>query len=209
MNILIACERSGTVRNAFAAKGHFVVSADLHPSDHPGNHFQGDVLQITTLKWDMMIAFPPCKYLSYAGNKYWNEPGRKEKREEALKFFKLLYEQDIPRICIENPIGYPIKAFRPPDQVIHPYFFGDRYFKRTCLWLKNLPPLHHSPVNTLFWQRSHTEKPAPVYITRSGKPIHTTEAIGTQKHREYLRAKTFQAIANAMADQWDFKSPAE
>ncbi len=136
MRVLVACEYSGRVRDAFIAKGHDAMSCDLLPTDSLGPHYQGDVFDIINDGWDLMIAHPPCTYLSYAATRHWNKPGRAELREEALKFFLDLYTSNIPKICIENPVGYVNTVWRKPDQIIHPYYFGDPVQKRTCLGLR-------------------------------------------------------------------------
>jgi hypothetical protein len=201
MRVLVACEYSGRVRDAFIAKGHDAMSCDLLPTDSLGPHYQGDVFDIINDGWDLMIAHPPCTYLSYAATRHWNKPGRAELREEALKFFLDLYTSNIPKICIENPVGYVNTVWRKPDQIIHPYYFGDPVQKRTCLWLKDLKPLDYS--------NTKLPKPEPLYICqggkKKGKKIHWVEAgVGTNKDtpRWKLRSTTFQGIANAMAEQW-------
>jgi len=203
MRILIACEFSGIVRDAFIKKGHDAISCDLLPTEKPGPHYQGDVFDIINDGWDVMIAFPPCTYLSCAANRVWHKPGRAEKREKALQFFLSLYNADIEKICIENPMGYVNTAFRKPDQIIHPYYFGDKHLKRTCLWLKNLSPLLHYSENELFNDKTHTEKPAPIYISPQGKKeYYTTMGNFKGNNRQKQRSKTFPGIAAAMADQW-------
>lgn len=192
MKILIACEYSGIVRDAFIAKGHEAMSCDLLPTEKPGPHYQGDVFDIINDGWDMMIAHPPCTYLSYVGTRHWNKPGRAELREEALNFFIRLYESNIPKIAVENPLGYASKAFKKYDQIIQPYYFGDDAQKRTCLWLKGLPKLQHADPKTL-------KKPEPMYILKTnGKKIHWTEGM----HGGKVRSKFWPGIAKAMAEQW-------
>lgn len=201
MKVLVACEYSGTVRDAFIARGHDAMSCDLLPTDKPGPHYQGDVFDIINDGWDLMIAHPPCTYLTYAAIRHWNAPGRAELREVALKFFLDLYVADIPKIAVENPVGYVNTIWRKPDQIIHPYYFGDPFQKRTCLWLKNLPPLDYS--------KTKLPKPEPVYICkgekRKGKAINWVEGIGGSSKdnpRWKIRSTTFQGIADAMAEQW-------
>jgi hypothetical protein len=200
MRVLVACEYSGTVRDAFIKKGHDAMSCDLLPTDKPGPHYQGDVFDIINDGWDLMIAHPPCTYLTYAATRHWNKPGRAELRDAALKFFLDLYVADIPKIAVENPVGYVNTVWRKPDQIIHPYYFGDPVQKRTCLWLKNLPLLDYS--------KTKLPKPEPVYVCkgdkRGGKLIHWTEAAsGTKDNPRWkVRSTTFQGIADAMAEQW-------
>ena len=129
LRVLVACEFSGIVREAFKVRGHDAWSCDLLPTEIPGQHIQGDVLEHLEDGWDMMIAHPPCTYLSYVGMRHWNKPGRAEKRVEAMQFFMRFIRANIPRICVENPLGYPSQVFRAPDQIIHPYYFGDPFQK--------------------------------------------------------------------------------
>jgi len=201
MKILIACEYSGVVRESFRMKGHDVWSCDVKDSIIPGNHFKCDVLNVLDLSWDMMIAFPPCTYLSFAGNSFWNDKNRYENRTEAMSFFLSLYFANIPKICIENPVGYPNQYFRKPDQIVHPYYFGESFMKRTCLWLKNLPPLVHSDVNSLFYKKTHVAKPQPISIDRTGRKTKRNWC-DSQSFKSGKRNITFKSIAMAMADQW-------
>lgn len=211
MNILVACEESQIVTTELRLLGHAAYSCDLKPTsgNFPEFHIQDDVTKLLKYKWDMMIAFPPCTYLTNAGTRHFSErvtplekvKERKLLREDAAKFFMLFVNADIPKIAIENPVGYMNQYYRKPDQVIHPYFFGDPYKKRTCLWLKNLPKL--LPTNFL-------PEPKPIYISSSGKKISWVEGIrnvsGGQEKRAELRSKTFPGIAQAMALQWTQKN---
>ena len=202
MNVLIACEFSGIVRDAFIKRGHNAVSCDLLPSESAyGLHYQGDVRDLLkdNFKWDLMIAHPPCTYLTIAGNAWLSKPGRMQLREEAFDFFMELTQANIPKICIENPVGYVNSHWRKPDQIIHPYYFGDARMKRTCLWLKGLPNLKYEP--------GKYPVPEPVYIstgdTTKGKKIHWTESIGKKRGTGWMeRSRTSTAIAEAMATQW-------
>lgn len=180
MKILVACEYSATVRNAIAQYGHDVWSCDVLPSDDPHKHIQCDVLDVLEYGWDMMIAHPPCTYLSYAGNRWKNQPGRSEKIEEAMEFFMRLVAAPIDKIAIENPRGLPIHRYRRSDQIIQPWMFGDGATKETHLWLKNLPILLYSQIH-INPVKNWTEK-----SRRSAKE----------------RSKTFPGIARAMALQW-------
>ena len=202
MKILVACEFSGIVRDAFIRKGHDAWSCDFLPSEKPGNHIQGDVIPILEEQWDILIAHPPCTYLSYAANHCWNAPGREEKRQEAMKFFMDLYNAPIEKVCIENPVGLPCKEFRKADQIIHPYYFGESAMKRTCLWLRGLNKLVFTFKDNLFGAASAVPPPDPIYSTDRGNGIikkrHWTEA----NHGGHSRSKTFQSFANAMAEQW-------
>lgn len=199
MRVLIACEFSGVVREAFIKRGHDAWSCDILPTEIPGNHIQDDVLNWIGDDWDMMIAHPPCTYLSYAGIRHWNTPDRLYKRIAALEFFAKLWTAPIEKICIENPKGCASPTIAKYSQEIQPYYFGDQQYKTTWLWLKNLPKLIHSPVKTLFDEKTHTALPVPITIEASGKKRHFAES-GTRDPQK--RSVTFQGIADAMAEQW-------
>jgi len=194
MNILIACEFSGIVRDAFIERGHNAVSCDLLPSESSyGLHYQGDVRELLTdeYKWDMMIGHPPCTYVSNAGARFLYPKGvlnqeRLSKGLEAKEFFMELYSAAIPKIAIENPI--PSRVFELPkySQIIQPYYFGHPFQKRTCLWLKNVPNLQ--PTNIVEYAQS-TKVPGN-WFNKGGKD------------RQKNRARTFKGIAEAMATQW-------
>ena len=193
MRILIACEFSGTVRDAFKARGHDVWSCDLLPTEKPGNHVIGDVFSIINDGWDMMIAFPTCTYLTVSANKWYKDQperksgtlvgeARREARREAIKFFMDLYNCEIPVVALENPIGVMSSVFRKPDQVLQPWMFGHGETKATCLWLKDLPKLNPTNIVDGRVQRLHLLPKTP--------------------ERAMLRSKTFPGIASAMANQW-------
>lgn len=154
MKILVACEESGRVTAEFRKRGHEAYSCDILPTSggHPEWHIQGDVLPLLTQKWDMIIAFPPCTYLTVSGNRWFADRygkkalERKQKRKEAAEFFMAFALADCPKIAIENPVGYMSNAYRKPDQIIQPYYFGDEARKTTCLWLKGLPLLRPTQV---------------------------------------------------------------
>jgi len=200
MRVLVACEYSGITRDAFAAKGHDAWSCDLLPTEQPGQHIQGDVLEILNDGWDLMIAHPPCTYLSYAGVQSWNNPGREEQRQAAMRFFMKFINAPIQRICVENPVGLPNVEYRKPDQIVHPYYFGEQHLKRTCLWLKNLPKLWYWLQDDLFGKRTATEYPEPIYIDKTArqKKRYFTDA----NHGGHARSKSFRSVANAMVEQW-------
>jgi hypothetical protein len=196
MKILIACEFSGIVRDAFTERGHDAYSCDLLPTERPGKHHIGDVLALLdkSYKWDMMIAHPPCTYLSNAGARHLYPKGvlnldRKAKGDEAKRFFMALFNAPIKKICIENPIPSRIFMLPPYNQTIQPYEFGHPFKKRTCLWLKNLPQLKPTDICKV----SQSTKVPGNWFNKGGK------------ERQKNRAKTFQGIANAMADQWTQK----
>lgn len=205
MKVLIACEYSGIVRDAFTAKGHDAWSCDILPTESPGNHIQGDVLKILKNDWDLMIAHPPCTFISYAGIRWWNDPGRLKKRLAALNFFGKLWDAPIDQICIENPNGCASPTIAKYSQVIHPYYFGDPESKRTCLWLKNLSPLGHQEGDGLFGEKTHVEPKIYAYYKsgpHKGEPIYGHSYLKYAEDRGKTRSKFFPGIANAMADQW-------
>lgn len=212
MKILLACEESQAVCTEFRKKGHDAFSCDIQDctGGHPEWHIKDDILNVIGGGgYDMLIGFPPCTYISGAGNGYFNilKYGDKaierwEKRIEGVKFFMALWNSGIPKIALENPLGFLNGTF-PPSQIIEPYYFGDSDKKRTCLWLKNLPPLIHHKEHNLFGSKTHVDKPEPVYIDVSGKKRYFTEAIsGGTKESSINRSKTFTGIAKAMAEQW-------
>jgi len=200
MKVLIACEFSGIVREAFKKKGHDAWSCDLLPTEISGQHIQGNVREILDKDWDLMIAHPPCTYLCVTGNRWFKPeyksrfPNREQQREDAIKFFMTLVNAPILKIAIENPVGIMSRLYCKPEQIIQPFQFGHKEAKKTCLWLKNLSLL------------KPTKLVEPEYTTyKSGKRMATwyTEAIKLpSKEREKLRSTTFQGIANAMAEQW-------
>lgn len=163
---------------------------------------QCDVLSVLEEGWDLMIAHPPCTYISFAGTAWWNQNGRVFKRLEALTFFAKLWEAPIKRICIENPKGCASPTIAKYSQEIQPFYFGDREYKTTWLWLKNLPQLIHIEHDELFQEATHTKTPKPYAYNKSGKAIHWCDYHAPSKERGLLRSKTFQGIANAMAEQW-------
>lgn len=190
MKILIACEYSGRVREAFAKRGHDAWSCDILPTDIPGNHIQGDVLKHLYDRWDMMIAFPPCTHLAASGARWWKTKGTQQ--ESAIRFVAALRAAPIIKIAIENPVGILSTAWRKPDQIIQPWQFGDEATKTTCLWLKNLPKLE--PTNIVGKGARH--------ITKSGKSLPTWYNLPPSPSRSKIRSLTFQGIADAMAAQW-------
>lgn len=192
MKILIACEYSGTVRDAFRARGHDAVSCDLLPSDKPGPHYQGDVSDIIADGWDLMVAHPPCTYLCSSGL-HWNKkrPERAAKTEEALRFVEFLMNAPVPRIAIENPIGCISTRICKPDQTIHPWQFGHPESKATCLWLKLLPAL--TPTDIL---------PRPESGRWSNQTASGQNKLAPSANRWKIRSTTYQGIADAMAAQW-------
>jgi hypothetical protein len=205
MKVLIACEFSGIVREAFKRHGHNAWSCDLLPTEIPGNHIQDDVLKHLDDGWDLMIAHPPCTYLSYAATGVWNKDGRIWKRLEALNFFAKLWVAPINKICIENPMGCATPTISKYSQIIQPYYFGDYESKRTCLWLKNLPLLQHTPLDNLFEVSTHVKPKIYGYYKRGkkkGMPIYGNSYLKFSDDRWKTRSRTFPGIAEAMANQW-------
>lgn len=144
MKVLVACEFSGAVRDAFTSLGHYAVSCDLLPSETAGFHYQGDVRDILNEGWDLMIAHPPCTHLAISGARWFGEKQREQ--QESLEFVKLLLSAPVPRIALENPVSVISSKIRKPDQVIHPWQFGHGESKTTCLWLKGLPKLRPTKI---------------------------------------------------------------
>lgn len=201
MKILVACEESQAVTIAFRDKGHEAYSCDIQECSggFPEWHIKGDVIEQLYKGWDMMIGFPPCTYLTYAGTRHWNNPGRLEKRLDALNFFAKLWTAPIDKICLENPKGCASPTIAKYSQEIQPYYFGDSDQKTTWLWLKGLPPLVHVEQDDLFLNRTHVDKPEPISIDKTGKKRYFADS----KIRDAkIRSKTFPGIARAMADQW-------
>ena len=181
MRVLVACEYSGTVRDAFIARGHDAWSCDLLPTETDGPHIQGDVRQaLLATEWDLMIAHPPCTHLAVSGARWFKD--KRQEQAEALDFVRLLMDAPVSKICIENPISVISTKIRKPDQIIQPWMFGHGETKATCLWLKGLPLLAPTMVVEGREARVHRLPPSP--------------------DRWKLRSKTYQGIADAMAAQW-------
>ena len=196
MRILVACEYSGAVRDAFIRAGHYAASCDLLPSESPlGDHFQCNVLDIIDHDWDLMVAHPPCTYLSVSGM-HWTTRGLRDPKltEDALDFVQQLMDAPIERIAIENPISVISSRIRKPDQIITPYQFGHDASKKTCLWLKNLPLLK---MTAYVQPRIANGKPRWSNQTDSGQ-----NRLPPSKDRWKIRSQTYEGIANAMAKQW-------
>ena len=180
MKVLVACEYSGTVRDAFLRCGHQAMSCDLLPTDVPGPHYQGDVRDVIGQGWDLMIAHPPCTHLAVSGARYFYK--KQKEQAEALEFVRYLMDAPIARIALENPISVISSQIRKPDQIVQPWQFGHGETKATCLWLKNLPKL--VPTNVVEGREQRIWLLPP------------------SKDRWKIRSKTFQGIADAMAFQW-------
>ena len=195
MRVLISCESSGTVRDAFIRAGHDAMSCDMLPTEKPGPHYQGDVRDVLHNGWDLLIGHPPCTYLSVSGM-HWTTRGLRDPQltEDALAFARFLIDAPIARIAIENPVSIISSRIRKPDQIIQPYHFGHDASKKTCLWLKGLPPLRP----TAFVEpRIVDGKPRWDNQTDSGQ-----NKLPPSADRWRMRSKTYQGIADAMAAQW-------
>jgi len=188
MKVLVACEFSGIVRDAFAAKGHDAWSCDLLSSERPGQHIQDDVLNHLE-GWDLMIAHPPCQYLAVSGARWFAE--RKAEQEAALDFVWSFFLANVPKIAIENPVSVISTKIRKPNQIIQPWMFGHPESKTTCLWLKNLPKL--VPTKVL---------PLPASGRWSNQTPSGQNKLGPSPDRWKIRSRTLEGIAAAMADQW-------
>jgi site-specific DNA-cytosine methylase len=180
MRVLVACEFSGRVRDAFINAGHTAVSCDLLPTDVPGPHYIGDVADLLMERWDLMIAHPPCTHLAVSGARWFKD--KQQEQIEALDFVRLLLNAPIERIALENPISVISSKIRKPDQIIQPWMFGHGETKATCLWLKNLPLL--KPTNVVDGREAKVHKMPP------------------GKDRWKKRSLTYEGIAKAMAEQW-------
>jgi len=180
VRVLIACEFSGIVRDAFAARGHDAWSCDLLPSERPGNHYEVDVFEILDGQWELMIAHPPCTHLAVSGARWFK--GKEQEQEQAVAFVRDLLSCGIPKIALENPISILSSKIRKPDQIIQPWQFGHGEIKATCLWLKNLPLL--TPTDIVEGREARVWKVSP----------------GPDRWKE--RSRTLTGIAEAMADQW-------
>lgn len=182
MRVLVACEMSGRVRDAFIARGHEAMSCDLLPTESPGPHYQGDVRDVLDYPWDLMIAHPPCTHLSVSGARHFEAKRLDGRQQAAVSFFMSLVKADIPKKVIENPICIMSSLYRKPDQIIQPWQFGHGETKATCLWLYGVNPL--TPTDIVEGREARIHKMPP------------------SKDRGKLRSMTYQGIADAMADQW-------
>lgn len=178
--VLVACEFSGIVRDAFQEKGWDAWSCDLLPSENPGNHLQNDVRDILDNDWDLLLAFPPCTHLCVSGARWFKD--KMDEQHKAILFFMEFANAPVPQIAIENPIGIMSTKWRKPDQIIQPWMFGHGETKATCLWLKNLPPM------------------VPTNIVEGRKPRVHHASPGPDRWKE--RSRTLPGIARAMAEQW-------
>lgn len=215
LRVGILCEFSGIVRDAFLRRGHDAVSCDLLPTESPGPHIQGDCLSLLDkygcpncngdgcercAPFDLVIAFPPCTHLATSGARHFEAKRRDGRQREAIEFFRQLAEWPAPRVCVENPVGIMSTEYRKPDQIIQPWQFGDEAQKTTCLWLRGLPPLS---VDDPLFRESTVVGRGEFTVFKSGKrhPKWYADAMASPD-RAKIRSKSFQGIANAMAEQW-------
>lgn len=180
MRVLVACEYSGEVRDAFLRRGHDAMSCDLLPTDVPGPHYEGDVMDVIEYGWDLMVAHPPCTHLAVSGARWFKY--KLTEQEKALDFVRVLLGAPIERIAVENPVSIISSKIRKPDQIVQPWQFGHGETKTTCLWLKGLPKL--APTNVVDGREARVHKMPP------------------GPNRWKLRSKTYRGIAEAMAEQW-------
>jgi site-specific DNA-cytosine methylase len=208
--ILIACEESDEVRGRFEALGFDAWSCDLQPNRNPkAKHYQCSVFDILNDGWDAMLAFPPCTHLAASGAQWFEQKIKDGRQQMGIDFFMAMVNAPIKYIAVENPVGIMSNLYKPPTQIIQPYFFGDEAQKTTCLWLKNLPPLYHNAQPNLFDDNiTHVAKGEFIeFINKKGKKIKQpkwyADALNLKPNeRSKVRSKTFAGIANAMATQW-------
>ena len=216
MKVLVACEYSGRVRDAFIARGHDAISCDLLPTDVPGPHYQGDVMDIIGDGFDLMIAHPPCTYLAVSGM-HWTTRGMRDPQltEDALDFVRRLMAAPIPRIAIENPVSVISSRIRKPDQIIQPWMFGDDASKSTCLWLKGLPQLAPTTIvqgalrccgivvpNDDKYACPNCNGTKKAKRTYANQTPSGQNKLGPSADRWKERSRTYQGIATAFAEQW-------
>lgn len=219
LRVLVACEFSGVVRDAFRGRGHDAMSCDLLPTERPGPHYKGDVRDILGDGWDMMIAHPPCTHLAVSGARWFPQKRADGRQSQAVAFFMLLANAPIPRIAIENPVCIMSNAWRRPDQIINPNDFGHNDTKTTCLWLKNVPPLFPTRLGPYDRYRCRCGHEFPPHLGKYGCPdccgshgaarglfANQTQSgqnnLPPSESRAHERSKTYQGIADAMAEQW-------
>jgi hypothetical protein len=203
MRVLIACEFSGIVRDAFAARGHDAWSCDLLPTERPGNHIQGDVLLHLNEGWDL-IAHPPCTELAASGARWWKAKIADGRQTAAAHFFMALVNAPIPRKAVENPIGAMSRLYRKPDQIIQPFWFGDSVQKATCLWLTALPLLVPTKMvdRGMIYVDPRGHKHGGEHTNRAKVAYSPLMLLPRNEERWKIRSRTFAGIAAAMADQW-------
>lgn len=201
--MLVACEFSGIVRDAFAAKGWDAWSCDLLPTERPGQHYQCDVRDVLAGNWDLVVAHPPCTHLAASGARWFKEKQRDGRQQQGIEFF-MLFTKLTCRWAIENPVGIMSKRFRKPDQIVHPFWFGDSVQKATCLWLNGLPTLSPTKMvdRGMVYVDPKGHKHGGVHTLRAKKCYSPLMLLPRTNDRWMIRSRTFQGIADAMAQQW-------
>lgn len=204
MKVLVACEESQIVCKSFRAKGHEAYSCDTVECSggNPEWHIQDDVLNIIKKGWDMMLAFPPCTHLAVSGAAWFADKINDGRQQQGIDFFMSMINAPIDRIGVENPIGIMSSEYRKPDQIIHPYYFGEEFSKPTCLWLKNIPLLQHFAETDLFDTKTHVGKGEFVTAKSGRRGAKWNWWLPPGPDRAKIRSRTFQGIAKAMAEQW-------
>lgn len=211
MRVLVGCEFSGIVRDAFISRGHDAISVDLLPTETPGPHWQGDLREYLYkrslgggIKWDLMIFFPPCTHLAGSGARWWKEKQADGRQQDAINFFLWLTSQRCKRICIENPVGIMSREFRKPDQKIQPWQFGHEAQKTTCLWLKGLPLLVPTKIvdRGMIYCDPRGMKHGGVFTMRAKRCYSKSMWLPPGEERWKIRSRTFPGVAEAMAQQW-------
>lgn len=215
MKILIACEESQAVCKEFRKLGHESYSCDILDCSggHPEWHFKQDIFEVINKGWDMMIAFPPCTHLTVSGARHFEQKRKDGRQQQGIDFFMSMINAPIEKIAVENPVGIMSNAYRKPDQIIQPYYFGDPFQKTTCLWLKNLKPLYYNLEPNLFDKNVTATKDKGEMIYWIDKKTNKQKSQAkwyydalikakTKEERSTLRSKTFPGIAKAMAEQW-------
>jgi hypothetical protein len=195
LKVLIACEFSGLVRNAFIDAGCQVTSCDLLPGERirePLHHYQGCVFDLLGQQWDIMVGFPPCNALASSGARWFKQKRADGRQQQGIDFFMALANADVPMIALENPIGIMSTKWRKPDQIVQPWFFGDEATKTTCLWLKGLPKLQ--PTKIVGKGERH--------VTKSGRSLPKWYNLPPSSNRSKIRSTTFPGFASAMGSQW-------
>ena len=190
MRVLIACEYSGVVRDAFIGGGHDAMSCDLLPTERPGPHYQGNIFDVLDAQWDLMIAHPPCTDLAVSGAAWFKDKRMDGRQAASISFFMRLLKADIPKIAVENPVCIMSSLYRKPDQIVQPYMFGHKETKATCLWLKGLPNLLAT---------NNLKEETMALPEKERMRLHY---LPPSEDRWKIRSQTFQGIADAMASQW-------
>lgn len=204
MRVLVACEYSGVVRDAFAVRGHDAWSCDLLPSEAPGQHHQGDAVEFAHNggPWDLMIAHPPCTHLSCSGAAWFERKRANGQQQQGIELFMAFANAPVDKFVIENPVGIMSTQWREPDQIIQPCYFGDEFQKTTCLWLKGLRPLIHIKSDDLLDKQTHVGRGEMITFPSGKRMAKWYALLRADKTRGHIRSKTFPGIANAMAEQW-------